>query len=38
MSNVQDYAMFSSTVLMVLGLTIKSLTHFEFIPLCGVRI
>ena len=37
MSNVQDSAaMFSFMIFMVLGLTFKSLIHFEFILVCGV--
>ena len=29
--------MFSSTIVMVSGLTLKSLIHFEIILVCGVR-
>ena len=29
--------MCSSRIFMVLGLTLKSLIHFEFIPVCGIR-
>ena len=38
MSNVQDSAaMFSFMIFMVLDLTFKSLIHFEFILVCGIR-
>ena len=33
----QDFAKFCSRIFMVWGLTLKSLIHFEFIPVCGVR-
>ena len=31
------YGLFPSRILMILGLTFKSLIHFEFILVCGVR-
>ena len=34
---VKDYSMFSSKSFIVFGLTFRSLIHFEFIIVCGVR-